>query len=61
MADPVPMLTSPQNDKIKLIRRLQARSRNRHKENKYVIEGVRLCEEALAAGCKPKLDRKSVV
>ena len=55
MADPVPMLTSPQNDKIKLIRRLQARSRNRRKENKYVIEGVRLCEEALAAGCKPKL------
>ncbi len=55
MADSAPTLTSPQNDKIKLIRRLQARSRNRHKEKRFVIEGVRLCEEALAAGSKPEL------
>ncbi|MEA3351618.1 MAG: RNA methyltransferase [Chloroflexota bacterium] len=49
------MLTSTKNPRIKLIRRLQARSRNRRKEKLFVIEGVRLAEEAFEAGCKPEM------
>jgi len=44
------MITSTHNPKIQSIRRLQAQSRARREEGLLVAEGVRLCEEALAAG-----------
>lgn len=49
------MLTSPQNDKIKRVRRLQDQSRARREEQAFVIEGVRLVEEALLHGWQPEL------
>jgi TrmH family RNA methyltransferase len=43
------MITSSQNPKIKLVRALGGRSKNRRKEGAFLAEGVRLVEEALAA------------
>lgn len=42
------MITSPNNSKIKLIRALQSRRRNREDEAAFVAEGVRLVEAAVA-------------
>ncbi len=39
-------ITSSSNNKLKLVRSLQARSRNRQSEGAFVAEGVRLLEEA---------------
>ncbi|RME88197.1 MAG: RNA methyltransferase [Anaerolineae bacterium] len=44
------MITSPHNPRLKLVRALQRRPRARRKERAFVIEGVRLVEEALASG-----------
>jgi TrmH family RNA methyltransferase len=44
------MLTSLDNPKVKLVRALQERSRNRRKAGAFVAEGVRLVEEALQSG-----------
>lgn len=44
------MITSSQNPKLKLVRALSGRSRERREENAFVIEGVRLIEEAILAG-----------
>jgi TrmH family RNA methyltransferase len=44
------MITSPQNPKVQLVRALQSRSRNRRKQGAFVVEGVRLAEEALGSG-----------
>lgn len=41
-------ISSPNNSKIKLVRALQSRSRNRKDESAFVAEGVRLVEEAAA-------------
>jgi len=46
------MITSPQNPKLKLIRSLQGRAKARRKENAFLVEGVRLLEEAVAAKWK---------
>jgi len=43
------MITSASNEKIKLVRALQAQRRAREKEQLFVLEGVRLLEEALHA------------
>lgn len=43
------MITSSQNPKLKLARALQGRSKERHEENAFLAEGVRLIEEALSA------------
>ena len=43
------MITSPQNPKLKLVRALQSRAKSRRKENAFIVEGVRLFEEAIAA------------
>ncbi len=43
------MITSSQNPKLKLVRALQRRSKERREENAFLAEGVRLIEEALAA------------
>lgn len=44
------MITSAQNPKIQWVRRLQTRPRERRQEQAFIVEGVRLVEEALAAG-----------
>ena len=49
------MITSAQNPKIKWIRELQSSSKSRRQEGLFVIEGVRLAEEALSAGWQAQL------
>jgi TrmH family RNA methyltransferase len=49
------MITSVRNAKIKWVRGLQGRARTRREEGAFVIEGVRLAEEALQAGWRPRL------
>lgn len=44
------MITSAQNPKLKLVRALLGRPKERREANAFVAEGVRLVEEALAAG-----------
>jgi len=44
----IEIITSSSNSKIKLVRALQSRRRNRKSESAFVAEGVRLVEEALA-------------
>lgn len=44
------MITSSQNAKIKYVRSLLSRRRSRRAGNSFVVEGVRLVEEALVAG-----------
>ncbi len=44
------MISSPHNAKIQLTRTLMGRPKDRQKENAFVVEGVRLIEEAAAAG-----------
>ncbi len=48
------MITSVQNSKIKLVRSLLTSKREREENGLYIIEGVRLAEEALNAGMKPQ-------
>lgn len=43
---PSPMITSSQNSKIKLVRALLGRAKERREAGAFVIEGVRLVEEA---------------
>lgn len=49
------MITSTKNEKIKEIRALQGRAKARKEAEAYVIEGVRLAEEAWAAEVRPQL------
>lgn len=49
------MITSTANPKIKWVRQLQAHSRDRREAAAFVVEGVRLVEEALAAGWEAQL------
>ena len=44
------MITSSQNPKLKLVRSLMGRSKGRRDANAFVVEGVRLIEEAVVAG-----------
>ncbi|MDH3944922.1 MAG: RNA methyltransferase, partial [Anaerolineae bacterium] len=48
------MITSTGNDKVKRIRLLNGRAKKRREMGSYVIEGVRLAEEALAAELQPE-------
>ncbi len=41
------MITSSQNPKIKLVRALSGRSKERREAGAFVVEGVRLVEEAV--------------
>lgn len=43
------MITSTQNSKVKYIRALHTQGRFRREENAFVVEGIRLVEEALQA------------
>jgi TrmH family RNA methyltransferase len=49
------MITSAQNPKIKWLRSLQSSARQRRQEQTFIVEGVRLAEEALAAGWRSRL------
>lgn len=49
------MISSTSNPKIKWVRSLQGQRRTRQKERLFVVEGVRLVEEALASGWSAKL------
>src|SRR5689334_18816995 len=49
------MITSTSNEKIKLVRALQDKRRVREAEQLFVVEGVRLVEEALRAHAPIKL------
>jgi TrmH family RNA methyltransferase len=44
------VITSSQNPKLKLVRSLMGRAKDRREENAFVVEGVRLVEEAVKAG-----------
>jgi RNA methyltransferase, TrmH family len=44
------VITSSQNPKLKLVRSLMGRAGDRREENAFVVEGVRLVEEAVSAG-----------
>ena len=46
------MITSSQNPKLKLVRALLGRPKERRESNAFVAEGVRLVEEAVNAGWK---------
>lgn len=46
------MITSSQNPKLKLVRALMGRAKERREANAFVVEGVRLVEEAVSAGWK---------
>ena len=46
------MITSSQNPKLKLVRSLTGRAKERREANAFVVEGVRLVEEAINAGWK---------
>lgn len=49
------MITSPDNARIKLVRALFNNKKTRDETGLFPIEGIRLCEEALAAGWIPQL------
>jgi RNA methyltransferase, TrmH family len=49
------VITSASNPRIKLVRALQARRRERETEQAFVVEGVRLAEEAARAGVAARL------
>ncbi len=49
------MITSNKNQKIKEIRALQSRAKVRREEQAFVVEGVRLAEEAISAKWLPNL------
>ena len=49
------MITSTKNQKIKEIRALQSRAKVRREEQAFVVEGVRLAEEAVSAEWLPNL------
>ena len=45
------MISSPHNPKLKLIRALQGRAKERRETGAFLAEGIRLVEEAQAANC----------
>ena len=47
------MITSPANPKVKLVTGLQTSRRTRQREDRFVVEGRRLVEDALTAGMAP--------
>lgn len=49
------MITSAKNPKVQWVRGLQARASDRRRENAFVVEGVRMAEEAAQSGWRPRL------
>jgi tRNA G18 (ribose-2'-O)-methylase SpoU len=50
----MPIISSPQNSKIRLVRALMGRRKEREENRAFVVEGVRLLEEAFSAGWQPQ-------
>lgn len=48
------MITSLQNERVKLVHALQTRAKSRRKEGKIVLEGARLVQDALQSGQQPE-------
>ncbi len=48
-----PLITSPHNPRVKLVRALQTQSKVRRAEGQIVLEGARLVADALVAGAQP--------
>lgn len=48
------MITSPQNERVKLAHALQTQAKTRRKEGKMALEGVRLVRDALERGLTPE-------
>ncbi len=46
------MITSTQNSKIKLVRALLGRAKERREASAFVVEGVRIVEEAINSNCE---------
>ncbi len=55
------MITSLKNDKVRYVRALQSRRRVRQRERRFVLEGVRLVEEAARADIPPDFAFYTVV
>src|SRR5438552_3858568 len=51
---PAPVIASPSNEQIRYVKALY-RATARQKERLFVVEGVRLLEDALAGGSHPEL------
>lgn len=49
------MITSSSNDRVKYVRKLQGQRSSRHRDRRFVMEGVRLVEEVLRASIVPTL------
>ncbi len=49
------MITSSSNDRVKYVRKLQSQSSTRHRDRRFVLEGVRLVEEVVRASLVPTL------
>ena len=49
------MITSIHNPRVQSVRKLLAQSKTRHEQAEFIIEGVRLAEEALKAGWEAHL------
>ncbi len=47
------MINSIQNSHIKIVRELLSQSKERQQSERFAVEGIRLCEEALSAGWQP--------
>jgi RNA methyltransferase, TrmH family len=47
------LITSTQNNRVKLVAALQTHAKTRRKEGKIALEGVRLVRDALSSGHKP--------
>lgn len=47
------LISSPHNDRVKLVRTLQQQGKARRKHQRLVLEGVRLMTDALDAGARP--------
>jgi TrmH family RNA methyltransferase len=50
----IEVITSFKNPRVQFVRELIASKKSREEAGAFVIEGVRLCEEAIAAGVKPQ-------
>ncbi len=50
----IPRITSRRNPQVQEVRRLQEESRYRRRKQRFVVEGVRLAEEALRAKARPE-------
>jgi TrmH family RNA methyltransferase len=47
------VISSPQNDRVKLVRQLQQQAKARRQHRQLVLEGVRLVRDALDSGARP--------